>query len=173
MLEFKPISKEAIPGALAKAEKYRMLNEPREAESICRDVLEADPDHQPTLVTLLLALTDQFGGGFAVPIEEPRRLLERLRSEYERAYYAGVIAERWAKVLLVRGTPRYVVRDWLGEAMSFFEQAEGIRPAGNDDAIIRWNTCLRMIRRETQEREPTHPEPGPLEQDSDEEMPEH
>ena len=35
MFELKPLSREAIPRALEKAERYRLLNEPAEAESIC------------------------------------------------------------------------------------------------------------------------------------------
>jgi len=45
---------------LTKAERYRLLNEPEEAESICRDILDVDPTHEAALVNFLLALTDQF-----------------------------------------------------------------------------------------------------------------
>ena len=44
--ELKAISKAGIPEAIAKAELYRYLNEPEEAESICRDILSVDPEHQ-------------------------------------------------------------------------------------------------------------------------------
>jgi hypothetical protein len=37
--------------------------------------------------------------------------------------------------------------DALREAMSWYERAEAIRPTGNDDAILRWNTCARLISR--------------------------
>ena len=47
MFDLKPLSKDAIESALAKAERHRFLNEPDEAESICLDVLEVDPDNQP------------------------------------------------------------------------------------------------------------------------------
>ena len=33
MLELKPLSKEGIAGALARVERYRLLNEPEQAES--------------------------------------------------------------------------------------------------------------------------------------------
>jgi hypothetical protein len=33
------------------------------------------------------------------------------------------------------------------QAMDCFEKAEAIRPAGNDDAILRWNGCARIIQR--------------------------
>jgi len=61
----KLLHKEGIPAALDKAERYRLLNEPAEAESICLDVLAIEPDHQQALITLLLALTDQFEQGIA------------------------------------------------------------------------------------------------------------
>ena len=57
MYELKPISGQAIARAVAKAERYRLLNEPQEAESICRDILRADPDNQEVLAMLLLSLT--------------------------------------------------------------------------------------------------------------------
>lgn len=147
MLEPKPISKEAVSGALEKAERYRLLNEPWEAESICRDVLRADPDNQGAIITMLLALTDQFGRRPETGVNQARELLPRLSREYDRAYYAGVIAERWAKAGLRQGLPGNVVYDWLREAMARYEEAEGIHPAENEDAVLRWNACARFIRR--------------------------
>src|SRR5271154_2394861 len=61
-LKLKTISTSAIDEAIAKAELYRSLNEPEEAESICRDILVADPNHQIGRRLLGLAITDQFGG---------------------------------------------------------------------------------------------------------------
>jgi hypothetical protein len=29
--------------------------------------------------------------------------------------------------------------------MSWFEKAEALRPARNDDALLHWNTCARII----------------------------
>jgi hypothetical protein len=29
--------------------------------------------------------------------------------------------------------------------MSWYEKAEAQRPAGNDEAILRWNTCARLL----------------------------
>ena len=148
MPELKPISKEAIPSALAKAERYRLLNEPRLAESICRDVLRTDAGNQQGLVMLLLALSDQFSKGLGAHLDPAMDLVRHLSDEYERAYYEGVVLERWATALLERGTPRYVVDDWLRKAMSRYEAAEAIRPLGNDEAILRWNTCARGIKQE-------------------------
>jgi hypothetical protein len=144
--ELKSIRKEAIPKALEKAELYRLLSEPAQAESICRDILQIDPAHQRALITLLLALTDQFDRG--VPVNRPQELLPRLQGEYERAYYAGLICERKARAQLNRGVQgaAFVAYDLLCEAMSWYEKAEAIRPLENDDATLRWNTCVRTIR---------------------------
>ena len=96
MLELKPISHDSVPGALAKAERYRLLNEPGEAESICRDILGIEPDHQQALISLILALTDQIA-------HDPRAFsnalstVDLLESPYDRAYYAGIAWERRAK----------------------------------------------------------------------------
>jgi hypothetical protein len=149
MLDLKPLSKDAIPAALEKAMRYRLLNEPAEAESICLDVLKADPRNQEAIVTLLLALTDRFEKGYGVSDTQAKELLSQIKSDYERYYYAGILNERRAKAKLRQGTPdcRFQAYDLFREAMSWFEKAEAIRPAGNDDAVLRWNTCARIIAR--------------------------
>jgi hypothetical protein len=148
MFELKRISPAAVPSALAKAERYRLLNEPWEAESICLDVLEVDPDNQQALVTLLLALTDGFDESPPVDVKRPTELLSRLHDAYDQHYYAGIIHERWAKALLGRAVPPHIALGWLREAMREFERAAAMQPAGNEDAILRWNACLRMLERE-------------------------
>jgi hypothetical protein len=147
MFELKLLSGEAIPAALEKAERYRLLNEPAEAESICLDVLKADPENQQALITLLLAMTDRFGKGYGVSDTQAKQLLSRVKGEYERAYYAGILAERRAKAKLAQGTPgsKFYAYDGFRDAMSWFEKAEALRPPGHDDALLRWNTCARII----------------------------
>ncbi len=147
MIELKPITKEGIPRALEKIERYRLLNEPSEAESICRDILAIDTDHQKALVMLILTLSDQFNKG--VTDREALNLLPRLKDDYQRAYYKGVILERLAKSALNRAThgSHFDAYEWLEEAMESFEKAATVRPSGNDDAILRWNTCVRTIER--------------------------
>jgi len=149
MFDLKPLSKDAIPAALDKAMRYRLLNEPAEAESICLDILHTDPDNQQALVILVLALTDRFGKGYGVGETRPEDLLAKLKSEYERAYYAGIIAERKAKHRLTQGGPGagFTAYEHLHEAMDRYEKAEKVRPPGNDDALLRWNACARMIMR--------------------------
>ncbi len=149
MSELKSLSREAIPAALEKAERYRLLNEPGEAESICLDILATDAENQPAIITLLLAITDRFSKGYGVSDTPANQLLARIKGEYERAYYGGILAERRAKAKLAQGSPgaNHYAYDELCEAMRQFERAEKIRPPGNDDALLRWNTCARMMTR--------------------------
>jgi hypothetical protein len=145
--ELKPISSAGVAEALERAERYRLLNEPSLAESICLDVLDVEPENQSALVTLLLALTDQFGHGAAAG--QARELLPRLTSEYEQRYYAGIIWERSAHAKLRKGAPHASFSAYEGflQAMDCYERAIPLRPAGNDDAILRWNTCARILMR--------------------------
>jgi hypothetical protein len=147
MFELKPLDREAVPKALEKAERYRLLNEPEEAESICLDVLVIEPDNQEALVMLLLALTDQFRTGGGDSFMRARGLLPKLREEYERRYYAGIVCERRGNAYLDRGGPGSgtLAHNWLQEAMEWYEKAEEVRPPQNDDAVLRWNTCARVI----------------------------
>jgi hypothetical protein len=149
VFELKSLSPEAVPSALEKAERYRLLNEPGAAESICLDVLQVDPDNQEALVTLLLALTDQFDRWQSGTVERAREVVPRLAGEYERAYYAGLICERRAKAQVRRGGPNsgHMAYDHFRAAMEHYERAGALRSVGNDDAILRWNACARAINR--------------------------
>jgi hypothetical protein len=143
--DLKSISADAVPKALEKAERYRLLNEPNLAESICLDILTILPSHQQALVSLLLARTDQFDHG--VTMKSAEELLSRIEGEYERAYYAGLIWERQAHAHLRQHGPSSNANTYhaLREAMSHYERAEALRPHGNDDAILRWNACARVL----------------------------
>lgn len=147
MFQIKPISKESIPTALEKAERYRFLNEPMLAESICLDILEADPENSQALVTMLLAITDQFGTSSMGELSRAKELLIRFKDEYELQYYSGLICERQGKAKLAKRMPDggAVAYEWLREAMDHFEKAEAISPPEKVDAILRWNTCARLI----------------------------
>jgi hypothetical protein len=149
MFDPKPISREGVPRALQKAERYRVINDPTSAESICLDVLAVSPENQQALMTLLLAITDQFGEAPTEGVRRAREVLPRLDDEYKRAYYGGIICERCAKAQLRSGAPRSgeMAYQWLREAMSWYEKAASQRPHGNDDAILRWNTCGRLLAR--------------------------
>lgn len=147
MRTHRTIRLEAVPRALAKAEHYRLLNEPRQAESICRDVLEVDPGNERARHMLLLTLTDEFDGRDVSIMEQARALCQQEPAAYERAYYAGVVAERWGKAMLDHGFAKHRVYELLDEALDHYEAAIANAPQGNDDAILRWNTCLRLIER--------------------------
>ncbi|HJZ90978.1 MAG TPA: hypothetical protein VKE40_08905 [Gemmataceae bacterium] len=149
MFELKSLSPEAIDRSLEKADHYRLLNEPEEAESICLDVLAIDPRNEHALVTLLLALTDQFSQGLPDCVRRAQEVLPKLGSEYARAYYAGIICERRANARLASRIPgaEAAAYDLYRQAMQWYEQADNISPPGNEDAVLRWNTCARQIMR--------------------------
>ena len=163
MFNLKPISHDSIETALAKAERYRLLNEPHEAESICQDILAIDPTNREARVSLVLALTDEIpqeSGAFATALTA----IEALESDYDRAYYSGIAWERRAKAYFDTkgpGSSGYV-HDWIVKALNFFEQAEKLRSAGNDDAILRWNTCVRFLDRHKELRPKTEEAPEPI-----------
>ena len=160
-MELKPITHEGIPAALQKAERYRLLNDSSAAESICLDVLEIEPGNQEALISLLLAITDQFMEETSDGLHRAREVLPRITDEYERIYYAGIICERRARALLHRGAlgSADVAAEWFRQAMGWYERAEAMRPAGNDEAILRWNTCVRMVGRHEPIRAPNDYEP--------------
>lgn len=143
--KLKPISHAGINEAISKVELYRYLNEPGEAESICRDILAQDPEHQTALRLLGLSITDQFTGGPSDRYAEVDRIFRSLTNAYERAYYSGILHERKAKAQLRAGRPPYTVRPAFEEALKCFDDAEKISPPNNDDAILRWNRCVRLL----------------------------
>ncbi len=145
MFELRPLSPAAIAGALAKAERYRLLNEPEQSASICEDILATEPGNQAARVGLILALTDGFrrstqGAGRA------SELAAGLEAEYERHYFGGLVAERRARALLAHGgMGRRAACQWLHQAMRDFDRADALHPQGNEDARLRWNACARVF----------------------------
>ncbi|MBI5894720.1 MAG: hypothetical protein HZB24_01460 [Desulfobacterales bacterium] len=156
MVELRSLKPEAIPSALEMAKRYRLLNEPDEAESICLDILAVDPGHQEALITRLLALTDKFAVGAVYPaFEQARELVARLESPYCKAYYTGLIFERRAKHHLRQGGPGAgtIAYQWLAKALEAFGTALGSCDPGKQDAVLRWNSCARILN--------THPDVKP------------
>ncbi len=145
----KKLDGDSIPEAVEKAHRYRLLNEPLEAESICLDILEVAPDNQEAVVILILALTDQFSKGLQPVFRDAVKLLEKLPDEYNQLYYEGVICERRAKAShqLRRPSSGHVAYEWLQRALNFYERASALSPAGNADADLRWNTVVRIMER--------------------------
>src|SRR5213595_3538201 len=139
MFELRPITPDAIPRALDKAERYRLLNEPSDAESICLDILRIDPDNQKALVAMLLAVTDQFEG-FAVDAGRAQGVLHQLKdfqSMQDALGPAGVDREslelvghgqqhRHQGLLVVRVDAEDVEADALGVAR-LVQQAVALR----------------------------------------------
>src|SRR3974377_966381 len=103
--KLKRISQGGIVEEVSKAELYRSLNEPEEAESICRDILAVEPQHQLALRLLGLALTDQFTGHGSDRYRETEQIFQQLTDAYERLYYTGILCERRAKAQLGVGNP--------------------------------------------------------------------
>lgn len=147
MFELKSLHLDAIQSALEKANRYRLLNEPGAAESICRDLLRAQPDNQDALITLVLAMSDRFGKDYSIGDTKIQDYVSKIKDEYKRTYYTGIIYERRAKALLRKGSDGYEsnIYELLIQAMNWFEKAEAIRPAGNDESILRWNGCARIL----------------------------
>ncbi len=141
--ELKRIGVGGIPHALEKAERYRLLNDPTQAESICRDILAVDDAHQDARRVLILALTDQFSAS-AGAAAEARSNIAKLADEYERAYNTGLVCERETRARpRISGSDAY---NGFRQAMEWYERAEALRPA-DVDSILRWNSCVRAIER--------------------------
>ena len=142
--ELKRISVDGVDAAISRPERYRLLNQPVQARSICHDVLAVDPDNQRALVVLVLAITDEFKSG-ASSTEQAKGYVSKLTDEYERRYYTGIVTERRARALLTKGPSAVFAYDVFRDAMEWFEKAAIVRPEGNDDATLRWNACVRTI----------------------------
>jgi len=145
-LKLKTISASSIAEALSKVTLYRYLNEPEEAESICHDILAVDPENQTALRMLGLSLTDQFTGESSDRYADAGGVFQRLSDPYERLYYTGLLYERRAKAQARARRPPQMLASLFHEAMRYFEEAERVRPPENDDAILRWNRCARLLR---------------------------
>ena len=162
-LELYRISASAIPAALVTARQYRSLLEPEQAESICLDILAVDPDHHQAQIILILALTDQFShSGQMLDAKRVLKLVDALPEEYERQYYRGLVSERRGRAMLNESMSRSFTWEYFREAMQWYAQAQTLRPENNDDAILRWNACLRTVRRERlqprADRDEAHPD---------------
>ena len=149
MYQLKPLPKDVIPAALEKARCYRFINEPMEAESICLDILEVDKNNQSALITLILSITDQFDRELSTAFTRAKELLSRLDAKFHQVYYEGIICERRAKTHLKRGGhgSGRMAYEWFQKAMSLFDQAIDMSPAGDEEAVLRWNACARQIMR--------------------------
>ncbi len=161
--DLKPIHTDSIEAAMEKMKRYRLLNEPENAESICRDILLVDPDHREARIGLLLCISDQFGRKLTERWTEATAMVETLEGDYDSLYYRGILCERRAKAHFNRRTPQggCLTHTWLTKAMGYFEQAAEYKPPGVDAAILRWNTCARMIMKYGNIQPPVDDDAGP------------
>ena len=125
MFELKPLSSDAVAAALEKANRYRLLNEPGAAESIYLDILAIEPENQEALKNIVLAMSDRFGKDYAIGDARITEYITRIKGDYERTYYTGIMYERRAKAELARsGVGAY---ELFRQAMDCFETAEAMR----------------------------------------------
>lgn len=159
MLELKKLAREGIPRALEKAERYRLLKEPYNAESICQDILRVEPENQQALITLLLSITDKFDRQLSTEFAKAREVVDRLGDSYCKAYYRGVVFERRAKSYLKSDQPGagQIAHEWLVKAMDSYEEALTFCNPDNQDAVLRWNTCARIINDNAHVKPPEDP----------------
>jgi hypothetical protein len=165
MIEIRSLKPEGIEAALVKARQYRLLNEPDEAVSICLDILAADPNHQNAMIHLILAYTDKFAdSGLEPSFKKALGIVERLDESHCKSYYTGIIYERRGKYHLKKGGPGSgaLVFDWLAKALKAYEETLTDCDPDNQDAILRWNSCARIINK--------HPDVKPMEDDTSEPM---
>jgi tetratricopeptide (TPR) repeat protein len=144
MYELKRLTEKNLGPALERAKHYRDLNQPEEAESICRDILAIAPGDQDTLKTLGLALTDRFPKAWRHTFDEAITVFGKLTSHYDRVYYEGVAWERLAKAHLDDGQAHNSAHAFE-QALEHFERATVLAPEAGDP-ILRWNRCVRALR---------------------------
>lgn len=145
MIEPRRIQAGSIPAALKQAQHYRLLNEPQLAESICRDIVAVEPEHESALITMLLALTDQFDERLALARDQAGGIRDRLPKPFHQAYYGGIIHERWARAQLKQSVPAETIEAWIQLAMQHYQQAAELAPPDDPNPLLRWNTCARLL----------------------------
>jgi tetratricopeptide (TPR) repeat protein len=160
--ELKPLGARNLSAAVTLAKHYRDLNQPEEAESICRDILDVAPNNAEALRTLGLALTDQFPAAWMTLFDEACAIFAKLPVEYERVYYAGIAWERYAKAQLVQGRTNNAIHAFE-EAIGHFEHADRLGSPDDPASILHYNRCVRalttnpdMVRASLAPREPEY-----------------
>ena len=143
----KSLSPAAVDGALRLAADSRKGGQAQTCESVCHDVLQAEPRNQEALRLLLLSHADRFDADSSQHEMGARDAQSRLTSAYDRAFYDGYIMHRLAQAAIASGSPSAarIVYDLLTGAMASYEDAERMRPDGNDDAVLLWNACHRLL----------------------------
>jgi len=144
--ELKQLRARNLRAAVDLAKQYRDLNQPEDAESICRDVLEVSPYDEDAWRTLGLALTDQFASSWMMLFDEACAAFSNLRSEYEKLYFTGVAWERYAKAQLGAGHSNNAIHAFE-QAMELFDRADGLGSADDPRPVLHYNRCVRALTR--------------------------
>ena len=147
--ELKQLRARNLTAAVALAKHYRDLNQPEDAESICRDILEVSPGDDDAWRTLGLALTDQFPASWMTLFDDACAAFAKLSSKYERMYYTALAWERYAKAQLVAGRANNAIHAFE-QAVRLFDKADEIGMADDPGPILHYNRCVRALT--------THPE---------------
>jgi tetratricopeptide (TPR) repeat protein len=142
--QLKPLFARNLDAAVALAKHYRDLNQPEEAESICRDVIAVAPDNAAAWRTLGLALTDRFPTSWMALFDEACAAFAKLPGDYERVYYAGIAWERYAKAQVEAGRAHNAIHAFE-EAIRRFEEAEKLGAEDEPGAILHYNRCVRAL----------------------------
>ncbi len=148
-MDYRLIHQDTIGAVLDKARQYRSLLEPELAISICLDVFAVDENNQDALVIYILAMTDLYNHANAkVCPQTINESIAKLTSEFERTYYTGITLERKARALLKNAMSRSFAYNLFIQAIKIYDQAQQIAPKQRDDAILRYNACVRTIKNE-------------------------
>jgi tetratricopeptide (TPR) repeat protein len=143
-LELKRLADKNLDAAIGLAAHYRNLNEPEQAESICRDVLAVAPENVEALRTLGLALTDRFPSAWMTLFDEACATFRKLPSQYERTYYLGIAWERYALAQATAGRCRNAINAFE-DAMEHFEKAQELAAKDDPSPILHYNRCVRAV----------------------------
>ena len=148
-MEYHKIDKDSIEDVLERAKQYRSLLQPDMAISICMDIFAVDKNNQEALVIYILALTDQLSQSESkVHQKKITDSIKRLDSKFLQHYYSGIFFERQARSLLKHSMSRSFAYAEFIEAIAEFEIAEKKAPEHCADPILRYNSCIRTIKKE-------------------------
>ncbi len=148
-MEYHKIDKDSIEDVLDRAKQYRSLLQPDMAISICMDIFAVDKNNQEALVIYILALTDQLSQSESkVHQKKITDSIKRLDSKFLQHYYSGIFFERQARSLLKHSMSRSFAYEAFIEAIVEFEIAEKMAPEHCADPILRYNSCIRTIKKE-------------------------
>ena len=148
-MEYHKIDKDSIEDVLERAKQYRSLLQPDMAISICLDIFAVDEKNQEALIIYILALTDQLSQSESkVHHKKITDSIQKLDSKFLQHYYSGIFLERQARSLLKHSMSRSFAYDAFIEAISEFEIAEKMAPPHCADPVLRYNSCVRTIKKE-------------------------